>query len=87
MAEEMMVSEAKLDIVQRIIDEQKGIYELKDGNCDLFISIPFCPSRCLYCSFLSNEIGKEKQLEGYIDSLVKEIESAKQLIRTCFSRL
>ena len=81
MAEEMMVSEAKLDIVQRIIDEQKGIYELKDGNCDLFISIPFCPSRCLYCSFLSNEIGKEKQLEGYIDSLVKEIESAKPLIK------
>ena len=81
MAEEMMVDESKLDIVGRIIDEQKPIYELKEGNCDLFISIPFCPSRCLYCSFLSNEIGKEKQLDGYIDALVKEIDSVKPLIK------
>ena len=81
MAEEMMVDESKLDIVGRIIEEQKGIYEVKDGNCDFFVSIPFCPSRCLYCSFLSNEIGKEKQLDGYIDALVKEIESAKPLIK------
>ena len=81
MAEEMMVDESKLDIVGRIIEEQKGIYELKEGNCDFFVSIPFCPSRCLYCSFLSNEIGKEKQLDGYIDALVKEIESAKPLIK------
>lgn len=81
MAEEMMVSESKLDIIARIIEEQKPIYELKENNCDLFVSIPFCPSRCLYCSFLSNEIGKEKQLDGYIDALVKEIESAKPIIK------
>ncbi len=81
MAEEMLVDESKLDIVGRIIEEQKGIYELKNDNCDFFVSIPFCPSRCLYCSFLSNEIGKEKQLDGYIDALVKEIENAKPLIK------
>ncbi|MBE5742804.1 MAG: coproporphyrinogen dehydrogenase HemZ [Clostridiales bacterium] len=81
MAEEMLVDESKLDIIARIIEEQKEIYELKEGNCDFFVSIPFCPTRCLYCSFLSNEIGKEKQLEGYIDSLVYEIEKAKPLIK------
>lgn len=81
MAEEMMVSESKLDIVSRIMQEQKPFYERTEGNCDLFVSIPFCPTRCLYCSFLSNEIGKEKQLDGYIDCLVKEIESAKPLIK------
>ena len=81
MAEEMLVDESKLEIVGRIIEEQKGIYELKEGNCDLFISIPFCPTRCLYCSFLSNEIGKEKQLNGYIDALCYEIEEAKPLIK------
>ena len=81
MSEEMMVGESKLDIVSRIMQEQKPFYEKKEGNCDLFVSIPFCPSRCLYCSFLSNEIGKEKQLDGYIDCLVKEIESAKPLIK------
>ena len=81
MSEEMMVDDNKIDIIDRIMQEQKPFYERKEGNCDLFVSIPFCPSRCLYCSFLSNEIGKEKQLEGYIDCLVKEIESAKPLIK------
>lgn len=81
MSEEMMVKDSKLDVVARIIEEQKGIYELIEGNCDFFVSIPFCPTRCLYCSFLSNEIGKEKQLDGYIDALVKEIENAKPLIK------
>ena len=81
MAEEMMVDESKLDVIARIIEEQKPIYQLKENNCDLFISIPFCPSRCLYCSFLSNEIGKEKHLDAYVDALVKEIKSAKPLIK------
>ena len=81
MAEEMMVDESKLDVIGRIIEEQRPVYQLKENNCDLFVSIPFCPSRCLYCSFLSNEIGKEKQLDGYIDALVKEIESAKPLVK------
>lgn len=81
MSEEMMVDDSKLDIIERIMQEQKEIYTLEEGNSDLFVSIPFCPSRCLYCSFLSNEIGKEKQLDGYIDSLVKEIENVKPLIK------
>ena len=81
MAEEMLVEQSKLDIIERIIEEQKGIYTLKDDNCDFFVSIPFCPSRCLYCSFLSNEIAKEKQLDEYVNALVYEIEKAKPLIK------
>ncbi|MBQ7373616.1 MAG: coproporphyrinogen dehydrogenase HemZ [Clostridia bacterium] len=81
MSEEMLVDESKLDIISRIIDEQKPIFTSAKDGCDLFVSIPFCPSRCLYCSFLSNEIGKEKQLDGYIDALVKEIESVKPLLK------
>ncbi len=71
------VSEQKLDLVARIMKAQSGIYEIKEGNCDLFIGIPFCPSRCLYCSFMSSEIGKSKNTEEYVTALVKEIENAK----------
>lgn len=81
MRDEMRVSEKKLDIVSRIIDSQKGVYDKTDGNCDLFISAPFCPSRCSYCSFVSNEIGREKHLEEYVSALCKEIRAALPLIK------
>lgn len=81
MRDEMHVSEKKLDMVSRIIDSQKGVYDKTEGNCDLFISVPFCPSRCLYCSFVSNEIGKEKRLEEYVYALCREIRAALPLIK------
>lgn len=81
MRDEMHVSEKKLDIVSRIIDSQKDVYDKTEGNCDLFISVPFCPSRCSYCSFVSNEIGKEKRLEEYVSALCKEIRAALPLIK------
>ena len=81
MRDEMHVSEKKLDIVSRIIDSQKDVYDKTEENCDLFISVPFCPSRCSYCSFVSNEIGKEKRLEEYVSALCKEIRAALPLIK------
>lgn len=81
MRDEMHVSEKKLGIVSRIIDSQKDVYDKTEGNCDLFISVPFCPSRCSYCSFVSNEIGKEKRLEEYVSALCKEIRAALPLIK------
>ncbi len=81
MKDELFISENKLDLIERIIKMQKGIYSLDRDNVDLYISVPFCPSRCLYCSFISNEISKEKRLNEYIDCLSKEIESVKPLIK------
>lgn len=81
MSGQMRVSDKKLDIVAKIIDAQKPYYEINSDNCDFFIGIPFCPTRCSYCSFVSNEIAKEKQLDAYVDSLVKEITAAKPLVK------
>lgn len=38
----------------------------------IYIGIPFCPSRCLYCSFTSNK-GEESEIEEYLQALYKEI--------------
>ena len=81
MKNEMFVSDNKIEMVARIMEMQKGIYEIKEGNADFFVGIPFCPSRCLYCSFVSNEIGKEKQLDGYVEALCKEIEATKKHVK------
>lgn len=77
----MLVSKSKADIVERIIEAQKGIYEVDENNGDFFVGIPFCPTRCTYCSFVSSEISKAKNLEQYVDTLVKEIELSLPLVK------
>ncbi|WP_458408355.1 radical SAM family heme chaperone HemW [Anaerotignum sp.] len=40
----------------------------------LYIHIPFCRQKCLYCDFPS-WAGKEEQMQGYVDALTKEIQN------------
>ena len=51
-----------------------------DNSYSLYVGIPFCPSRCLYCSFTAYPIASYKNLSvDYVDYLCKEIsEVAKQ---------
>ena len=50
----------------------KGI-DLDNDYC-LYVGIPFCPSRCLYCSFTSYPIGiYAEKAKTYIDTLCKEL--------------
>lgn len=42
----------------------------------IYVGIPFCPTRCVYCSFTSNPIGGNSGLvDSYVDCLIKEITS------------
>lgn len=78
----MKVSDQKTLLTQSVLDSQKGIYQKNDDNTDFFVFIPFCPSRCKYCSFISADINHAKKfLDVYVDTLVKEIEDSAYLIR------
>ncbi len=78
----MKVSKDKTALTRAVIDSQKGIYEINDDNTDFFVFIPFCPSRCKYCSFISADIkGAQKYVEQYVDTLVKEIEESARFIK------
>ena len=47
---------------------------LEDTDISLYIGIPFCPTRCSYCSFVSRTVGRHTQLlEPYLDALYKEM--------------
>ncbi len=47
---------------------------LETGDVSLYIGIPFCPTRCAYCSFVSRTVGKRTELiEPYLQALLKEI--------------
>ena len=72
----MQVREDNIRLVGDILNAQKGIYEKKDGNTDLFVSIPFCPTKCAYCSFITAPIDKTRHfLPAYLDALEKELAS------------
>ncbi len=74
------VSEEKVDLIIDIIINQSNL-ELNDKLVDFYVNIPFCPSRCSYCSFISMEIGKAGNLvDEYVDKLVYEIEKTKQFL-------
>ena len=48
----------------------------------VYIGIPFCPSRCAYCSFVSRTIGKKTELlEPYLEALLSEIRLTGDLLR------
>ena len=77
----MRVREENIELVRQILVAQEGIYEKKDGNTDLFVSIPFCPTKCAYCSFITAPIDKTKHfLPAYLDALEKELFAAKESI-------
>ncbi len=52
------------------------------GYCSVYISIPFCPTRCAYCSFVSYTSKKLLSLiPDYIDALCREIDLRFALVR------
>ncbi|MBR7162040.1 MAG: coproporphyrinogen dehydrogenase HemZ [Clostridia bacterium] len=79
--QDMEVREENIRLVADILEAQKGIYEKKDGNTDLFVSIPFCPTKCAYCSFITAPIDKTRHfLPDYLDALDKELFAAKDSV-------
>ena len=71
------VSEGKAKLATKVADFEKGVIasiDRENAYC-LYVGIPFCPSRCLYCSFTSYPIALyEKKAAEYIETLKKEID-------------
>ena len=56
--------------------------DLRRDGLSLYIGVPFCPTRCAYCSFISADIkGSLARVEPYVDALCREIELAGALLR------
>ena len=57
--------------------------KLQSRDISLYVGIPFCPSRCSYCSFVSRTIGKRTELlEPYLEALLKELEVTGKLLES-----
>ena len=77
--EKFGVSEENISIVADILCEQEGIYQKREGDADLYVGIPFCPSKCTYCSFITADIrATEKFLPDYLRALEREIAACRE---------
>ena len=66
----------------------KAMEQLRPGDLSLYVGIPFCPTRCTYCSFVSRTVGKKTELlEPYLSALLKEIAVTGELLRNSGHRV
>ena len=55
---------------------------LSPNPVSLYIGIPFCPTRCAYCSFVSADVGRTlKLLDPYVDALITELEETGRVLK------
>lgn len=63
------------------ITERKYIYPPDESKIALYVSIPFCPTRCIYCSFPSNTLKQWGHLKAeYVKTLIYEIEQTAKMV-------
>ncbi len=62
--------------------EMRILKHLKQNMCSLYISIPFCPSRCAYCSFVSSTTPRLlAMIDEYIDKLLVDLDETFSVIK------
>lgn len=73
------VDKEKANLAITVAKKEFNIIKDNNGNdMSIYIGIPFCPSKCLYCSFTSYPLTKyQNRIEEYLISLTKEIEYGK----------
>ena len=64
-------------------NELKIIKKVPKNSCSVYISIPFCPSRCAYCSFVSYTTPRLlSMIDDYIDALLSDIDGTFDVIKS-----
>ncbi len=74
------VTPDKADLLWDIAEVQGKLPPPDDQWMDVYIGIPFCTTRCTYCSFSSGELGNGKLVEPYLTALFHEMDEASRII-------
>jgi oxygen-independent coproporphyrinogen III oxidase len=85
MQKQYAISKEKFDLLWRVAAVERPVL-LESSNPGLFsvyIGIPFCPTRCLYCSFPSHSLQELGELRSlFVDTLISEITSTGSLVKS-----
>lgn len=76
------VSDEKIELAMEVSKNEEAILsEIGENSVSIYIGIPFCPSRCLYCSFVSTDIRHSgKYMDDFLNCLLKEIEKTREIL-------
>ncbi len=75
----LCVIDPNISLIERILNTQKSVYSV--GGTDLYVSIPFCPTKCDYCSFITAPVQKTRiYIEDYVKSVVRELYSVRPIL-------
>ena len=70
------------------LETKKVIDALDEDDICLYVGIPFCPTRCSYCSFVSQSVEKSmKLIPPFVDALMSEIEATAEVINKLGKRI
>ena len=77
-----LISDEKIDLALSIAKrERRFIYPIDENKISLYVSIPFCPTRCYYCSFPANPLKQFGHLKkSYLEKLIIEIKGLAKLL-------
>ncbi len=86
---DLLVKKDKTDLAFTVAKTEEKIIALSDEKSfSLYVSIPFCPTRCNYCSFVSHSVEQAKKLiPEYVDKLCQELEYTAQIAKSLDLRL
>ncbi|CEO15873.1 coproporphyrinogen dehydrogenase HemZ [Paeniclostridium sordellii] len=78
-----LIKDEKIDLALDIAKRERVfIYPIDKNKISLYVSIPFCPTRCVYCSFPANPMKQFGHLrDDYIKALIKEIKGLAKLLK------
>ncbi len=80
--ENYLLSPEKALLVSEVGDFEYEIAKsLPENSYNLYVSVPFCPTRCKYCSFISADAGMSRLIPDYLDALCGEIRDTAQIMR------
>ncbi len=84
MAEDFDVSREKLALARGIVAVQTPMLDsLDDAQADIYVNIPFCLSKCLYCSFPSKVRTEKDDMDAYLFAVKRDIARGAALLRAC----
>ena len=78
---EFDVSPSRAALLAEIAAEQQKLPAPDDSWMDVYIGIPFCTTRCAYCSFSSGEIGDGSLVGPYMTALIREMRACAEILK------
>ena len=84
-------SPEKFRLAREIADRQRPVLAgANPMDCSVYAGIPFCPTRCSYCSFVSRTVGDKATqalVQPYVDKLCRELTAIRQTVERCGLRV